>query len=232
LLIAAILGLLFQGGCQVAEGEQEHPINRLLAKIIPESPDVRWRKLAQHLRSPDADLRREGVLMLKKDKYRENVSTPELLQVIATGDPDTNVRCTALEVLALVDTDQVKLPEVLANRATDPAVAVREQVMALILKNGYAWAAPPAIDRLSNDSDAMVRGRAAMALKHYRNQPTIQALIAGLRDEEFSVCYHARQSLASVTGVNFGDDPQAWRNWYEQEKESFPAEASGETAAN
>lgn len=168
--------------------------------------------------------------MLREKKYRENVSSLDLLQVIATGDPDANVRCTALEVLDLVDSEQVKLPEVLANRAADPAVSVRDQVMALVLKNGYPWAAPLAIERLSKDTDVTVRNRAAMALMHYPDQRAIPALIAALQDEEFSVCYHARQSLAAMTQVNFGDDPQAWRTWYEQEKNSFPAQASSDNS--
>jgi len=223
LLLTASAALLMQSGCQVADGDENHPINKLLGKLIPENADASWNKLVTRLRSPDADKRREGVLMLQKKPYRNNPTTPELLQVVAQGDPDDTVRTLALEVLSLVDEQQTKLPEALTDRAVDPSAMVRDQVITLILKHSYPYGAAIAMDRLSNDTDTAVRSKAAMALKSYKESPVVATLITALRDEEFSVCYQARQSLVAITNVNFGDDPKAWRDWYEREKNSLPS---------
>ncbi|MHC4083448.1 MAG: HEAT repeat domain-containing protein [Planctomycetota bacterium] len=59
-----------------------------------------------------------------------------------------------------------------------------------------------------------IRVAAAVALGQYPQDRVFQALVEALDARELAVNAAARDSLATLTGQNFGMDPAAWLNWY------------------
>lgn len=61
--------------------------------------------------------------------------------------------------------------------------------------------------------DPDIRAEAADALGQYPDDRVLQALIAALSDDRFSVTTAARKSLKTLTAQDFGDDKRAWLEW-------------------
>lgn len=190
--------------------------------LIPDSPSEQWEKLSNKLRSPDADIRRQGVLMLGEENFAGVEDVPELLAVMATGDPAAQVRATAVEVLSRVDTNSVKLQEVIEDRVTDHSPIVRLACVTALERYRHGWGAGLLIDRLNNDSETEIRATAASALKHYRNRRALGALVSAIGDINFQLAYEARNSLKEITGVDFEYDQQLWQQWIAENAESIP----------
>ena len=218
-------------GCSIAVDENEHPLTKLIAKLFPESPDVRWHKLRQKLQSLDADQRREGVLMLGKKDSLPLDRKFDVLALIAAGeldesstargDPDEHVRATAVAVLSRIDTEPVKLPQVLQKTAFDVSPMVRETSAVVLQQHPYPWGLDILKKMLTRDEHPTVRGRAATALGHYRDPQAVQSLVTTVDDEEFEVAFQVRTSLTTMTGRDFEYDRQAWTQWLQTTDDPF-----------
>ena len=227
LLTVALSGI----GCQVVAEEDDHPLTKLIAKLLPESPGVRWHKLRQKLQSLDADQRRAGVLLLGEKDSLPLDRKLEVLALVAAGevdqpsaargDPDEQVRATAVAVLSRLDTEPVKLPQVLQRTAFDVSPMVRETSAVVLHQQPYPWGLDILKKMLTRDESTAVRGRAATALGGYRDPQALQTLIAAVDDEEFEVAFQARNALKTMTGQDFEYDRQAWAQWLQSTDDPF-----------
>jgi hypothetical protein len=82
----------------------------------------------------------------------------------------------------------------------------------------------PSSPKESSESEPSIRVEAALALGHYPENRVLNALIAGLDDNELAVNRAAHQSLATLTGQDFGLDRAAWVDWQSRSKDPFAAE--------
>jgi len=201
--------LVCGGGCTILTSK-EHPVAALLSKLGGKSGS---QELQEQLLSPDADLRREAVVKLGKGKTAKWEITAKMLGIMATGDPDEQVRVAAVRTLAKVDKGE-SLLEVLKQAAKDDSWLVRTECAEVLGKSGDDRSAAILLEMLSNDKNASVRGKVASVLKGFRDRKVIRGLVGGLTDAQFSVQYQSLQSLRQVTGQDFGYDQVAWQRWF------------------
>jgi hypothetical protein len=83
-----------------------------------------------------------------------------------------------------------------------------------------ALAAVPALASALADEDWMVRECAAISLGEIgpAAKSAVPALIQALNDEEELVRDRAAEALQIITGENFGNSPEAWQAWWENNK--------------
>ncbi len=228
LFIAILLVLMavLPGGCQVAQPDDPSPLSALIQKLFPESSQQKRQKLMARLGSPDADLRREGVLMLGEGEAAGWKATPEILAIMAIGDTEPQVRAASVGVLFRIG-EKERLPDVLAKASQDVSALVRLESVAGLSQGGDDSSRNLLLNLLNRDTESEIRGRAAEALGNYPNRRAVQALIAALDDDDFGVIYHAQQSLRKLTGKDFADDARLWNEWFISTKEPF-AESGAE----
>ncbi len=68
------------------------------------------------------------------------------------------------------------------------------------------------------DRDKLVRRHAAWALGKLGDPRAVLALIFKIRDVDFDVRWFAQWALRQITGQDFGNDQQAWRQWWLEQK--------------
>jgi HEAT repeat protein len=165
------------------------------------------------LGSADADLRREGVLMLGEDQHRDSKAAKEILSIMARGDVDARVRAAAVKALAAIDQNDERLPTVLAITAKEDSALVRKESVLILAGRSDESSMDLLLDRLDKDDERDIRAEAAHALVNCRSERVLRSLIGHVGDEEFSVAYRCRESLCALTGEDFGYEEQAWRQW-------------------
>jgi len=211
LLLAGVVG---PAGCHSSSSNEpkESPIVLMLRKIWPD-PQKQQQKIWESLSSPDADIRREGVYLLREKPANTWEKTPQILNIMCQGDPDGQVRAVALKVLAELDTKDTYLPVALKAAAKDQEVSVRRESVSIMSRRSDDASMERLLEMLNQDEDREVRSRAAAALANYNDRRSMRGLIRALTDEQFSVSYRARESLEKLTGANYGYDQQAWLTW-------------------
>lgn len=99
-------------------------------------------------------------------------------------------------------------------------IKVKESVVRSLAKIGDKRAVEPIILLLGHDS-LQIRQRATKALGYFKDHRAVEPLIKALSDKGSYVARNARESLVQITGQNFGEDQQAWRAWWEENKEEY-----------
>jgi len=216
LLPALLLAVLLAGpGCaiQPKPGDPANPLAALLARLLPKSTAAKRQELLNKLSSPDADLRRQGVVLLGQDKSADPDVAGKILTILAAGDVDPQVRAAAVEVHTRLNPDSPNLPELLAKAARDASPLVREEAIRALARRGDPDSLTLLAAILGQDPQENLRAAAAVALANYRSAKAIQSLINALDDEAFHVVYRARQSLQTLSGRDLGYDPAAWQDF-------------------
>ena len=209
------------GGCKVNIPEGENPTLYLLKKAWPGQPTMSRKQLLASLASEDADLRRQGVMMLGKKKYRNFETTPELLASVALTDGDALVRATAVQTLGVFQ-EFFDIINVYEKTAEDDSPLVRQTTMEqLRMFRSRDDTLHILVKRMEEDLEPDVKGPAAEILGFIPDRKALNALLMGLGDDDFQVSYLSKQSLQRLTGQDFGYDGQAWRHWIEQQDEPF-----------
>ena len=218
-VLPVLVGIL-SSGCQIAHQDDPSPIAAINQKLLPESPQQKRQKLMAKLGSPDADLRREGVLMLGEGEATGWQATPEILSIMALGDVEPQVRAAAVGVLVRIG-EKERLPDVLAKSSQDVSPLVRLESVAGLSSGGDDSSINLLVNLLNRDTESEIRSRTAEALGNYQNRRAVQALIAALDDDDFGVIYQAEQSLRKLTGEDFADDGRLWNEWLVGTKDPF-----------
>ncbi len=95
----------------------------------------------------------------------------------------------------------------------DPDAEVRAAICQAWGRIGGDDARQMLASALANDTDDDVRVEAARSLGAFKDSANVHALAAALEDTNIAVQYTAMQSMKSVSGQNFGDDANAWREY-------------------
>jgi len=205
--------VIIVGGCQNVQVENDgSPLAKLIQKMLPEDPTQKRQRLLQNLSSPDADLRREGVLMLGEGEPASWDVTREILALMSKGDTEPQVRAAAVQVHSKLDQSET-LSEVLNRAARDRSPLVRRECIEALRDRNDEESMEVLLSLLAHDPEGSLRAEAAVALAHYRYRKAVLGLAAALDDDEFAVLYRSRQSLGKLTGKDFEYDRSEWENW-------------------
>jgi len=215
ILMTLYLPLLMSiiGGCQSVEVEDDgSPLTKLIQKLLPENPAQKQQRLMQNLSSPDADLRREGVLMLGEGEPAAWEVTLEILALMSKGDSEPQVRAAAVQVHTKLDQSET-LCDVLTRAARDRSPLVRRECIEALRDRNDEESMEVLLNLLAHDPEDSLRAEAAVALANYRYRKAVLGLAAALDDDEFAVLYRSRGSLGKLTGKDFQYDRSEWEDW-------------------
>jgi HEAT repeat protein len=143
---------------------------------------------------------------------------PELVEALQFPD-DHNVRFEAASALGDIGDSRCVEPliESLNDRPRIKEVAIRS-----LGQIGDPQAIPPLVNALE-DQSWEIRSMAAKSLGNIGDARAAEALINTLEGENETVRWYVIQALESITGENFNDDHEQWREWYQKNKQKGTA---------
>ena len=113
------------------------------------------------------------------------------------GDPNGDIRCTAVDVLLQLEGEQGTAS--VLPLFDDPLVGVRWHVIGCMAIHGGDAVIDPLIAKLKHDPNPEVRGQAAFALGHIGSPQAIPFLLDALDfDKEIDVQGHSPSSIAAT----------------------------------
>jgi hypothetical protein len=187
---------------------------------------ARW-ALDQH----DPDRRREGLVLLSTATFGGAEVYVSLYRDYVENDPNPLVKAAAIAALARHGKPaDALLIAPWARRSVSDNVTVRWAAVQGLQRLHQRDVVPVLVDAaLDLEEQSEVRGAACVAMGQYPEDRVARALIAVLDARELAINADAAQSLAMLTGEDFGMDITAWRNWYEHARtQGDPFSGGGE----
>ena len=165
----------------------------------------------------NADLRREGVVLLANAPFGGAETYMDMYRDYVENETDPLVRAAAITALGR------------HGQPSDALVIVPWIDSRVTQSTNVRWTAAKALQRLHNpevvapmirvitspDDDGEVKAAVATALGQYQEDNVFQALLVALDDRRLSVNLNAAESLALLTGQAWGMDRVAWKRWYD-----------------
>lgn len=217
-MMIAALAVVAPLGCGLnLAGGNDFNQESVLTLFAPPSPT----EVARWAADPyDPDKRQRGLTLLANAQWG---GAPAYLRFyrVSIGDKDPAVRATAC--MALGRHGEPADASLLIGRLADKEPIVR-RAAARALQRIHAPAAIRPLLRAADarmEDDPETRAAAATALGQYADKRVVQGLIATLRDRRLLVNEAAKDSLAVLTGQDFGYDPNAWLAWTRQTDDLF-----------
>jgi len=213
-----LAALAAAAGCNALGGQVRSGGDSLFELIAPPTPAeaARW---AVDPSSPDN--RQQGLLLLANASFGGEPVYIDLYRV-ALDDDDAAVRAAAIRALGLHGgpAEGERVLELLTPRED---VLVRREAARTLARIHVPEAAPQLIVHLdrADEPDAQVRALAAEALGQHRQARVVQALIGALPDTRLLVGSAARSSLTTLTGKDFGYEPEPWLRWTSRTADYF-----------
>ena len=223
IVLTFVFGVLWlAAGCTVTKTDTEdNPVAGAILKLLPPSTSDKRIIMVEKISSEDADLRRQGVKMLGEGEAPNWTVTQELLSLMAQSDPEPQVRATAIEVYAGIDSNE-DFSEVYRIAAWDESPVVRMTCVRALSQRNDSDTLNLLLEILKDDAEGMIRTEAAVQIGNYPTRKSIEALIQALADDdEFGVWYRSKESLNRITGRNYNYNHQAWRQWYNSTDNPF-----------
>ena len=225
-ILFAIIAVLPLIGCELnLKPGSETLIEAVSGSFTPE-------EMAQMAINPyAANDRYLGTLALANENF---ANEPVYVKLFEDNlkDPEASVRAAAVRGLA--NHGEPTHIALLVNALNDPDKLVRLEAARGLQRLHEASAVDPLIRAMHEpdprapkepaEREATVRAEAALALGQYAEPRVLQALIAGLDDNELSVNSAALYSLRVLTGQDFGLDRAAWADWTLRTQEPFAAQ--------
>jgi hypothetical protein len=121
-------------------------------------------------------------------------------------------------------------PQVLIQALQDDVAAVREAAAKALGDVGLEEGGVLALAQALEDENEDVRQAAAKALEAIGPEAVeaIPALIQALGDDSSTVRGDAAEALMAITGQDFGEDAERWRQWWEEHQLGPPAPPTSE----
>lgn len=209
LLLAA--SLLALSGCSSAPTTSSDPVQGFIERVAATfTPDTPAEVARDAFDVYDPDTRRQAVSRLSAAHFGGQPPYVRMYRLLA-DDPDPTVRAVAAKALGTHGSAE-DVPR-LAGLLSDRSELVRWQAALALQRVHDGRAVAPLLDALSKDTHADTRQAAALALGQYAEPRVFQGLVAGLDDLDYSVAHAARQSLATLTGYDYGPDASLWLIW-------------------
>lgn len=168
----------------------------------------------------DPDKRQRGMLMLANAPWGGG-DVYLRFYTQALEDEDAAVRAVACRAMGRHGADS-DVPLVLAH-LSDPESIVRLEATKALQRLHNPVAIGPLLSAVNprSEDDAETRAAAGQALGQYADHQVVQGLIGALRDRRLLVNQAALDSLALLTGQDFGFDVGAWLQWTTQTDDLF-----------
>jgi HEAT repeat protein len=196
-------------------------IPRMMGAVNSNSSPTQAAANLFNVTSPDE--RRDAIAYLQTKKYGHEAPYMKAYTLLAT-DPHPQVRAQAMRALG-TSGDPSVAPTLVTGLGDAEAEVRRDAAAALLTTYGPEAEAPLRV-HLREDEDDQVKINCARALRHFRSQPVIRALIDALDDRNAAVAYWSRESLIGLTGERMPVDTKTWLTWYQQ-RFGPPATRSG-----
>jgi HEAT repeat protein len=132
---------------------------------------------------------------------------------------DANLRLAGIAALGALGNAQACAA--LSVLAADPDGATAVAAINALVRINSAQGAEAAVVAALRHDDWRVRARAIGGVVSLRLKPGVRGLIELLRDEQGRLAGDAVQALKTVTLRDFGDNPQAWADWWNQTESRF-----------
>jgi len=221
-----LVAVLLLAGCQ--GGGLDASFDAAIKKVFqPRRTPQQYLLIA--VSDPDPDIRRASLAKVAESRQHDHEWAIKGYVAIALLENDPHVRCVAVRALGQTgDPRAVETCLKLLNYRNYPPKEVfpPEELCRAdatgVLADAAAGALPEATrgevlrtlrDRLRSDADRAVRIAAARGLRNFSELDVLRELIAGLRDQDFTVAHECEQSLAWLTGVTHDGDAFAWERW-------------------
>jgi len=203
---ATALILLASPGCSMTRARPLWVQNMVFWE--EEDKDERYAKETPAMR---LDALREQSKTLPNLPEAEHVAVAQKLAQEYRNEADALVRCHQVRAIA-----QCRSP--LAAETLEAALSDSDRDVRIAACDSWGvHGGPKAAAQLSialrKDSDSDVRLAAARALGKVGGQESIAALAPALEDPDPAMQYRAVQSLRQISGKDFGDDANAWREF-------------------
>jgi hypothetical protein len=219
---------------ELAVGNNEGAVDQISSRVDRWQGKVQWSpQIAQlttaALNSRDMRVRESGV-EVELAAYGMGKNTASLEYLIKTTDSPNHARkIWALWALGLmgnrgVGTDRVV--QVLTSHLRDADVDSRRWAVEGLALSGATEAIETLLQTMHDDRSPMVRERAACSLAesgmftHEQRLSAVPRLVTYTDDPSLDAQTHgwASQALTDITHQHFGNDSNAWRNWYESSR--------------
>jgi HEAT repeat protein len=193
-----------------------HPgVRRLAAKALGQIGEISSVNfLIGLLNDSDRGVRATAAIAL--GNYRH----PMAAQKIMDAYPHANASARTDMIFALAHIDDILAVPFLIKQARDPDPDVRAAIMLALGKLRDARGIPALLVGLK-DRDEITRANAAYALGAYYSPEVVAALINALSDRAARVKEAAVESLAGMTGVNYGNDQTKWQDWWREQRKAM-----------
>lgn len=167
-----------------------------------------------------ADDRQLGILLLANAPWGGSEVYVNLYR-LGLDDEDGAVRTAAVRAIGLHGSPEDA--ERIATMLDDPDRLVRWEAARSLQRLHNPAVAGALITKTSgsNEDEVPVRAAAATALGQYPEQRVLDALILALDDPDLTVNAAARDSLAVLTGEDFGYEPRPWVEFVRGNPEPF-----------
>ena len=234
--------LVALGGCSDAS------LNALVQKVLqPKRTPQQYMLIA--VSEKDPDLRRKAVAKVAESDQLDSEWAIKGLTAIALLEDDPQTRCVAIRALGRIDDPRAlqTLLKILnyqdypAGQVRPPDDVCRWDAAGVLADLTLAGRVPPGqrdavrktlLRLLARDPDRNVRVAAARGLAAFRDVDVVRALIDGLEDEDFAVCWQCEDSLRKLTGCSNDAEAYAWRVWLEQNADDPFAQADRQPAGD
>lgn len=157
---------------------------------------------------------REIVEKARESGTAQQDEASQFLADVVTNDPVLLLRIEATKLLGALDTDTARKSVQLAARDRD--VEVRLAAVRSLEKLGGDSSGQTLAEMARNDVDIDVRIGATAALGRFNGPFVTQTLKEAINDPDPAMQLRAAESLAAVTGQDFGNDIQAWQAYLQR----------------
>jgi hypothetical protein len=219
---------------ELAVGNSEDAVDQISSRVDRWQGKVQWspqiaQLTAAALNSSDMRVRESGV-EVELAAYGLGKNTVSLDYLLRTSDSSDHARkIWALWALGLmgnrgVGTDRVV--QVLTAHLKDADADSRRWAVEGLALSGATDTIEPLLQTIHDDPSPNVRERAACSLAesgmftHEQRLSAVARLVTYTGDPSLDAQTHgwASQALTDITHQHFGNDSNAWRNWYESSK--------------
>jgi hypothetical protein len=212
LAIAAMCGLP-NAGCDTIGQD----VKDFTGGLFPPSPS----EAATMMFDPyDPDQRREGIVWISNSPFGGGDVYLKAYRDFVAEDLDPGVRAAAIAALARYG--EPADADLITPHLTDANRHVRWEAARGLQRLHHPPAVPPLLTVLRDPDETVdVRTEAALALGQYPEDRVFQELLDALDSPDLSVNSAASKSLATLTGQNFGLEPEPWFDWYQAQAAPF-----------
>jgi len=219
---------------ELAVGNNEGAVDQISSRVDHWQGKVQWSPqiatlTTAALNSRDMRVRESGV-EVELAAYGLGKNTASLDYLLRTADSPNHARkIWAMWALGLmgnrgIGTDRVV--QVLTAHLKDADADSRRWAVEGLALSGAAEAIEPLLQTMHDDLSPMVRERAACSLAESgmftreQRMSAVPRLVTYTDDPSLDAHTHgwASQALTDITHQHFGNDSNAWRNWYESSK--------------